>query len=70
MNMQNLLAQMGKSNNPMAMLMNMLNPSQKQMVSQFQGKPDNEKAQAIADFCNQNGINKEKLQEIMSMMKR
>ena len=69
MNLQNLISQMGSSSNPMAMLMSMLNPNQKQMVNQFQNKPDTEKAQAIADYCNQNGIDKAKLQEIMTMLK-
>ena len=50
------------------MLMGMLNPSQKNQVNQFQNKSDNEKAQEIANFCNQNNISKEKLQEIINML--
>ena len=52
------------------MLMSMLNPNQKQMVNQLQGKTSNEQAQAIADYCNKNGIDKAKLQEIMAMLKK
>ena len=48
----------------------MLNQNQKQVVNQFQNKPDNEKAQAIADYCNQNGIDKAKLQEIINMLNK
>ena len=50
--------------------MSMLNPNQKQLASQFQNKSSNEQAQAIADYCNQNGITKEKLQEIISMINK
>ena len=70
MNIANLMSQLGSSSNPMAMLMSMMNPNQKQLISQFQNKNSNEQAQAIADFCNKNGIDKAKLQEIMAMMKR
>ena len=48
----------------------MLNPNQKQLVNQFQNKPNNEKAQAIADYCNKNGITKEQLQGIINNFKR
>ena len=68
MNIQNLIAQMGNASNPMSMLMGMLNPSQKQLLNQFQSKNGNDKAQQIADYCNQNGITKEKLQEIINMI--
>ena len=47
---------------------NMLNPNQKQMLDTFQNKNDNEKAQAIADYCNKNNISKEQLQNIIAMM--
>ena len=52
------------------MLMSMLNPNQKQIVNQFQNKNNTEQAQAIADYCNKNGIDKAKLQEIMAMLKK
>ena len=52
------------------MLMGMLNPNQKQLVNQFQNKNGNEQAQAIADYCNKNGISKEKLQEIIGMLNK
>ena len=52
------------------MLMSMLNPSQKQLASQFQNKTTQEQCQQIADYCNQNGIGKEKLQKIINMINK
>lgn len=52
------------------MLMGMLNPNQKQAVNQFQNKNNDEQAQAIADYCNRNGISKEKLQNIINMLNK
>ena len=48
----------------------MLNPQQKQMISQFQNQPNEEKARQIADYCNKNGISKQQLQQILSMTKK
>ena len=69
-NIDNLMSQLGSSSNPMAMLMSMLNPSQKQLASQFQGKTNQEQAEEIANKCNQLGITKEQLQGIINMFKR
>ena len=66
MNIQNLMAQMGKSTNPMAMLMSMLNPNQKQLASQFQNKTTQEQAEEVARICNEKGITKEQLQSIIN----
>ena len=46
-------------------MMSMLNPSQKQMASQFQNKSRQEQAEEVARICNQNGISKEQLQQII-----
>ena len=48
----------------------MLNPSQKQQLNQFQNKNESDKAQAIADYCNKNGIDKARLQEIINMINK
>lgn len=48
--------------------MSMLTPNQKQATNQFQNKSREEQCQAIADYCNQNGIDKNKLQEIINML--
>ena len=70
MNIQNLISQLGNSSNPMSMLMGMLNPNQKQQVNQFQNKSNIDQAQAIADYCNQNNISKEQLQNIIGMLRK
>lgn len=67
MNIQNLIAQLGNASNPMAMLTGMMNPNQKQQVSQFQSKTEYEKAEQIAKMCNEKGISKEQFQQIMGM---
>ena len=50
----------------MALMMSMLNPSQKQMTNQFQNKSKQEQAEEIARICNEKGITKEQLQTIIS----
>lgn len=64
--MQNLLAQLGASSNPMNLMMSMLNPNQKQAANQFQNKSKQEQAEEIARVCNEKGITKEQLQAIMN----
>lgn len=54
----------------MSMLMGMLNPSQKQMVDLFKGKSNEEQAEQIAKMCNEKGITKEQLQNIISMFNK
>ena len=70
MNIQNLLSQMMTSNNPMQMMMGMLNPQQKQAANLFQNKNNNEQAQIVADMCNKNGISKEQLSQIINAIKK
>ena len=67
MDIQNLMAQMMNSNNPIAMVMGMLNPTQKQTLNSFKGLDKGQQAQAIADYCNKNGITKEQLTNILKM---
>lgn len=64
------MAQLGSATNPMQMLMGMLNPNQKQMVDLFKGKSNEEQAEQIAKMCNEKGISKEQLQNIVSMLHR
>ena len=54
----------------MQMMMGMLNPQQKQAVNSFKGQTNEQQAQRIADYCNQNGISKEQLSNIIGMMHR
>lgn len=67
MNIQNLLGQLKMSQNPMAMVMGMLpNQNLKSAFSSvMSGKNDEEKAQRIADLCNQNGITKSQLENML-----
>ena len=70
MNLQNLLMQLGNASNPMQMMMGMLNPNQKQMVNVFQGKNSQQQAEEIAKKCNEIGITKEQLQEIIKVFNK
>ena len=69
MNLQSILTQIGKSTNPMQMMMNLLNTSQKEQANQFQTKSKQEQAQMIADLCNQKGISKDDLSKIINGLK-
>ena len=70
MNIQNLLSQMMSASNPLAMLTGMLNPNQKQQVSQFQNKTTQEQAEEIARVCNEKGISKEQFTQIVNMLNK
>ena len=50
--------------------MGMLSPQQKQMVNNLQNQPNEKQAEAIANYCNQNGISKEQLASIIGMIKK
>lgn len=70
MNIQNLMNQLGSSSNPLALMMSMLNPNQKQQANKFQNKSEQEQAEEIARICNEKGISKEQFQQIISMFNR
>ena len=70
MNIQNLMNQLGNATNPMQMMMSMLNPNQKQIANMFQSKSQQEQAEQIAKMCNEKGITKEELQNIMNMFNK
>ena len=44
----------------------MLNPNQKQTANQFQNKSKEQQAEEIARMCNEKGITKEQLQNIIN----
>ena len=48
----------------------LLTGNQKQLVSLFQGKTNQEQAEQIAKMCNEKGISKEQLENIINAMKR
>lgn len=70
MNLQNLMSQLGNATNPMALMMSMLNPNQKQIANQFQNKSAQEQAEEVARICNEKGITKEQLQNIINTLKK
>ena len=65
-NLQSLLSQLTMSNQPTQALLGLLDPQQKQIFSQMQGKSDLDKAEAIAKMCNEKGISKDQLSYIIS----
>lgn len=65
LNFQNLLSQMANSSNPFQMIMSALNPQQKQVINQFQSQSNQQQAEIIARKCNELGISKEQLAQIM-----
>lgn len=69
-NIGQLISQIKKSTNPIQMLTQLFNPQQKQLISLFQGKSNEEQAQTIADYCNKNNITKEQLQNIINMFSK
>lgn len=52
------------------MMMSLLNPNQKTMISQFQNKTSQEQAEEIAKMCNEKGISKEQLQNIFNIVNK
>ena len=70
MNLQNLMSQLGKSSNPMAMLMGMLTGNQQQALNQFQNKSKEQQAEEIAKLCNEKGIDKQQFQQLINMFNR
>ena len=67
MNLQNIIGQLMKSQNPMGMIMNMLpNQNLKSTFSSLMNSSsDEERAQQIADLCNKNGITKSQLEKAL-----
>jgi 16S rRNA U1498 N3-methylase RsmE len=48
----------------------MLSPSQKQTIDLFKNKPNQEQANEIAQKCNELGISKQDLEQIVGLLKR
>lgn len=69
MNLQNLMSQLTTASNPMSLMMSMLSPSQQQLTNQFKNKPTQQQAEEIAKLCNEKGITKEQLQQIINTFK-
>ena len=52
------------------MLSSLLNPQQQQIFNNLSSKSGNEQAAAIAKMCNEKGITKEQLTQIVSMINK
>ena len=52
------------------MMMNMLNPSQKQLANQFQDKSTQEQAEEIARVWNEKGLTKEQFEKLVNMLNK
>ena len=48
----------------------MLTPNQKQLTNQFKNKSKEQQAEEIAKLCNEKGITKEQLQNIINGFKK
>lgn len=64
-NLQSLMSQVMMSNQPAQALMGLLNPQQKSFFNQLKGKPNLEQAETIAKMCNENGITKNQLAQLI-----
>jgi uncharacterized iron-regulated protein len=63
------MSQLTTASNPMSLMMSMLSPSQQQLTNQFKNKPTQQQAEEIAKLCNEKGITKEQLQQIINTFK-
>ena len=66
-NIMNILSQFKIAPDKKTFVMSMLNPQQKKLVNSLQGKNKDEQNQMLANYCNQNGISKEQLENIAKM---
>lgn len=62
------MSQLQTATNPAQMMMGMLNPNQKQLINMFQGKTTEEQAEEIAKKCNEIGLSKEQLQQVIGIL--
>ena len=69
MNFQNIMSQLQVASNPLQMLMSTLNPNQKQTLDLFKNKPTQEQAEEIARICNEKGLSKADLEQIVQLFK-
>ena len=50
--------------------MSTLNPQKKQLISQFQNQTNAQQAQILADKCNELGITKQQLAQILNVLNK
>jgi hypothetical protein len=56
------------SNQPQQALLSLLNPQQLQLFNNINNRPNNEQAEAIAKMCNERGISKEQLAQMIRLI--
>ena len=66
-----IIQQLAKTKNPKAAIQNLLknNPTYNSMQQSFDGKSNEQRAQMICDYCNNNGISKEQLEGLFNLFK-
>ena len=69
MNIQNLISQMMMSKQPMEALLNLLSPQQKSIFNNINGQSEEKQAEEIAKMCNEKGITKEQLANMLEMVR-
>ena len=67
-NLQTLMSQVLMSKQPQQALISLLNPQQLQLFNQLNNKTNEEQAAAIAKMCNEQGINKNQLAQMISLI--
>ena len=50
--------------------MTLLNPQQKQALNQFRNQPSEKQAEEIANLCNQKGISKNELAQLINSLRK
>lgn len=63
------MSQLQGATNPLQMMMSTLSPNQKQNLDLFKNKPNQEQAEEIARICNEKGISKADLEQIVQLFK-
>lgn len=52
------------------LMLSALNPAQKQALDLFKNKPSDEQAEEIARICNEKGVSKADLEQIVQLIKK
>jgi diketogulonate reductase-like aldo/keto reductase len=56
------------SKQPAQALLSLLNPQQQQVFNQIQSQPSDKQAEMIAQMCNQKGITKDQLAQLVNLI--
>ena len=64
------MSQLGNATNPLQMMMSLLTPSQKQLVSAFQNKTEQEQYEEVANLCKEKGIGIDDFKKIVNLFNK